>query len=246
MDVAREDRIELLFEEALALESAERSSFLDQACVGDPALRSELDELLRNAAGARDFAGRVQGAIVARWADYVLAGSAPRRDTSRRRRLYRVGGAAGLAIVVGAGVLLGVSRSRSRVDRSIRSVAVLPVAEVSPDSVRQPLSDEMMTLLIDRIARVGGVRVTPRSSVVAYEASRKSSREIGRELGVDALVQVSIFRDDTRARVTVSLISASAEHVAWSQTFGGSLGDAPSLEREVAETVAGEVGRRAR
>jgi TolB-like protein len=258
MDVAREDRIELLFEQALAIAPGERQSFLDQACADDPALRSELEGLLASAGGARDFARGVAGAIVARWMDYVLRGPVGATDPRNSRRAIKLASSVrhsrerwtrlllvlsgAVAIIVG--VLFAVSRSRPRGDTPIRSVAVLLSAELSPDTVRQAIADELASLLIDRIAHVGDVRVSSRSSVLPYRATRKSSRQIGRELGVDGLIQMSILRDDTRARINVSLISARGEHVVWSQTFEGSLSDVKSLEREVAEAVTREVQRR--
>jgi TolB-like protein len=158
-----------------------------------------------------------------------------------------LGGATGIVVMLGAGGLFSVSRWRARVDQPIHSVAVLPAADFSGDTARQALAEEMTALLIDRMSHVAGLRaVTPRWLVVAYKGTRKSSREIGRELGVDGLLQVSVFRDEARARVTASLISASAEQVVWSGSFERAMSELPTLEREVAEAVAREVQRRAR
>lgn len=265
MDEAREDLIERLFGEALALAPDERAPFLEEACGGDAALRSELAALLANEAGARDFFDRVAGDSAIRWAHHALAdpwlatddvtdtaGRAAARSVVRhrtdqpRRRFVRVGAAAVLFVLVVTMAVFAVSRRTSSADDAIASVAVFSVTDLAPDSATRGIADDMIDLLIDRLSRVRELRaVTPRTSVMRYAGTRKSAREIGEELGVDGLVEVSVFRDDERARVTVDLILVDTEQVMWSRHFEGAMREVPALGREVAEVVALEVRRRA-
>jgi len=75
MDATREDRLEQLFDEALAMTPAQRAAFLDDACVGDPALRSTVEDLLADRVEANDLMDRVARPIVARWGGVALGGS---------------------------------------------------------------------------------------------------------------------------------------------------------------------------
>ena len=79
MDAAREDRLERLFEEASAVKPEQRDAFLQDACAGDSEVRSKLEDLLTDAAGAGDFVDRVVGPVVFRYAS-VLLGNSPSAD----------------------------------------------------------------------------------------------------------------------------------------------------------------------
>jgi tetratricopeptide (TPR) repeat protein len=75
IDATREDRLEQLFHEASAMTPAQRSCFLDDACAGDPQLRSSVEVLLADVAGANDFMDRVASPVVARCTGVALGGS---------------------------------------------------------------------------------------------------------------------------------------------------------------------------
>jgi len=86
IDAAREDRLERLYDAASAMTPAQRASFLHDACVGDPRLRSTVDGLLADRAEAKDFMDRVASPIVARCAEVALGGSRfAARDGAGRR-----------------------------------------------------------------------------------------------------------------------------------------------------------------
>ena len=80
--------------------------------------------------------------------------------------------------------------------------------------------------------------------MIGYRGTRKPVREIGRELGVDGLVESSVLREGERVRVNVSLIAADAERALWSRSFEGSMRDVLTLEREAAQALAREIQRR--
>jgi TolB-like protein len=143
-----------------------------------------------------------------------------------------------------AGAVVAFSRRISSAADPIVSVAALPVTNVASDSATRGIADGVTDLLIDRLSRVRQLRaVALRTSVMRYAGTRKSAREIGEELGVDRLVDVSVFRDDQRARVTADLILVAKEQLVWSQRFDGAMRDVRALGREVAEAVAQEVQR---
>src|SRR5678816_73531 len=75
IDATREDRLEQLFHEASAMMPAQRARFLDDACVGDPQLRSSVEGLLADRSEANDFMDRVASHVVARYTEVALGGS---------------------------------------------------------------------------------------------------------------------------------------------------------------------------
>jgi TolB-like protein len=168
------------------------------------------------------------------------------RRVATRGRALKLTGAVALATLLVGGALFGVSQWVDRADGRIRSLAVLPVNDNTTDAKRQIIARDITTLLIDRLSQVPELRrVTPRTLVAPYRGTQKSSRDIGRELGVDGLVTVTLFRDAERARFTVNLILAEAEQVVWSRAFERGIVDIAALEREVVAAVADEARRRA-
>ena len=167
----------------------------------------------------------------------VQRGGRVRRPFSLAR-VVRMGG---VGLLLATAIFTGVTY-RSRALPRVHSLAVLPLAASTRDSVQDDLSDGMTDLVINRLSQLGGLsRVISRTSVARYKNTRKTSRQIGRELGVDALVEMSVLRVGARIRTTVSLIDAEAERVLWSGTFERVEGDVLTLQREVAQAIAHEL-----
>ena len=119
---------------------------------------------------------------------------------------------------------------------------MLPVTDFTRDSTREPFAAEMTDLVINQLSQLSGLRrVVPQTSVTQYKGTQKSSRTIGRELGVDGLVEASVLRQGERVRVNVSLIAANAQRVLWSQSFERPMSDVLTLQREVAQAIAREI-----
>jgi eukaryotic-like serine/threonine-protein kinase len=128
--------------------------------------------------------------------------------------------------------------SNGRVD----SLAVLPVRDVTGDASQQDFAEGMTDLLINQLSQLSGLRrVISRASVVEYEGTRKSSRQIARELGVDALVEASVLRAGERIRIDVRLIQADEQRVVWSHSFERAMRDVLTLQREVSQAIAHEL-----
>jgi tetratricopeptide (TPR) repeat protein len=88
---------------------------------------------------------------------------------------------------------------------------------------------------------IRGLRVISRTSAMQFKDTRLSAPEIARKLGVDALVEGSVIREGNRIRIHAQLIRASTDEHFWSETYDRELGDALTLESEVAQSIAQRV-----
>jgi len=119
----------------------------------------------------------------------------------------------------------------------IRSVAVLPLENLSGDPEQEYFADGMTEQLIADLATIGRLRVISRASVMHYKQARKTVPTIARELQVDAIVTGSIVRAGARVRIIAKLIRGGTGEVIWTQSFDGELRDAQALPNEVARTI---------
>ena len=160
--------------------------------------------------------------------------------TSRARLWLVLGGVAGLALIAVTYVMLR-GHTGHTTQSKIRSLAVLPLSNLSGDSSQEYLADEMTEELCGRLARIHDLRVISRTSVMRFKGTKLSVPEIARTLGVDALVEGSVIRHGNRIRVHAQLIRASTDEHLWADEYDGELGDVLTLESEVAQSIARRV-----
>jgi len=127
------------------------------------------------------------------------------------------------------------------VEPKIQSLAVLPLTNLSGDPAQQYFADGMTEEVIGRLSMIRGLRVISRTSAMQFKNTKLLLPEIARTLGVDALVEGSVIREDNRIRVHAQLIHASTDEHFWSETYDRELGDALTLESEVAQSIAKKV-----
>lgn len=123
----------------------------------------------------------------------------------------------------------------------IRSVAVLPLQNLSDDPSQEYFSDGMTDALITNLAQIKSLRVISRTSSMQFKGSKKSLPEIGRELGVDALIEGTVLRDGKHIRIDAQLIRADGDRHIWAQSYQRNLDDVVALQAEVATRVATEI-----
>ncbi|HYQ90325.1 MAG TPA: protein kinase [Candidatus Binatia bacterium] len=123
----------------------------------------------------------------------------------------------------------------------IRSLAVLPLQNVSRDPAQEYFADGMTEALITELARVKALRVISRTSAMKYKGVQKALPEIARELNVDAILEGSALLVGKRVRVTVQLVSARVEEMLWGDRYDGEIEDVLDMQSRVAETVAKEI-----
>jgi TolB-like protein/DNA-binding winged helix-turn-helix (wHTH) protein/Flp pilus assembly protein TadD len=147
-----------------------------------------------------------------------------------------------LAIVLGLLTLaVWQFRSRGRVPASIRSLAVLPLDNLSGDASQGYFADGMTDELITDLSQISALRVISRTSVMVYKGARKPLPQIARELNVDAVVEGTVLRSGDHVRITAQLIDASTDKHLWSQSYEGELRDTLALQNRVASAIADQI-----
>jgi TolB-like protein/DNA-binding winged helix-turn-helix (wHTH) protein/Tfp pilus assembly protein PilF len=159
-----------------------------------------------------------------------------------RVRKWLWAGAVSLLLLAAFGAyLLTRNRSAHANAPKITSLAVLPLKNLSGDPAQEYFADGMTEELIGRLSTIRGLRVISRTSVMQFKDTKLLAPEIARTLGADALVEGSVIREGNRIRVHAQLIRASTDEHFWSETYDRELGDALSLESEVAQSIAKKV-----
>lgn len=172
--------------------------------------------------------------------------AAEARPASKRRGLMAV---VALVLLVLAG---GVWLARSDKPRPVATpagashkvmLAILPFENLSGDAGREYLSDGLTEELITQVARVSPTRlgVIARTSSMKYKGAARGVDEIGRELGVDYVVEGSIRHGDGTLRITAQLIQVSDQTHLWAQSYDGPSADALDLENRTAGRIATEL-----
>ncbi len=140
-------------------------------------------------------------------------------------------------------VLYAVSRPRTPnpAPPKIRSLAVLPLKNLSGDPSQDYFADGMTDALIGRLSSIHGLRVISRTSVMRFKNPQMSVPQIAKILGVDAVVEGSVMRDGDRIRVTAQLIRAATDEHFWSETYDRDLRDVFTLQSELAQSIAQKV-----
>jgi TolB-like protein/tetratricopeptide (TPR) repeat protein len=118
------------------------------------------------------------------------------------------------------------------------AVAVMPLANQAADAKDEYFSDGLTDELIRVLSRIDGLRVTARSVTFRFKGRLWDVRQVGRELGVEAVLEGSVWRSGDRIRITVNLVGVKDGFNLWSQRFDGTLGDLFGIQDKVCAAVA--------
>ena len=158
---------------------------------------------------------------------------------ARHPRLLRLGAILSACLVLFAAAAWLFSK-RMHAAPAIRSLAVLPLNNLSGDPSQDYFADGMTDELITELAHIPNLRVVSRTSVMLDKNAHKSLPEIARELNVDAIVEGSTVRSGDRVRITAQLIDARTDRHLWAQSFEGPAADVLSLQDSVAQQIASQ------
>jgi len=162
-----------------------------------------------------------------------------------RLRPWLLAGAAMLLLAAGATVTLDVFHIRDRLNiwspsPVIRSIAVLPMVNLSGDPAQEYFVDGLTDLLIEQLSRISSLRVTSRTSAMVYKGGHKALGAIGRELNVDAVLEASMIHAGSALRVTATLRRPSDDSRLWGQTYEATMADAFKIQAQIVrELVTG-------
>jgi TolB-like protein/DNA-binding winged helix-turn-helix (wHTH) protein/tetratricopeptide (TPR) repeat protein len=157
------------------------------------------------------------------------------------RRWLLVGAVSLFALVAVTTYILTRSRAADAKAPKITSLAVMPLKNLSGDPAQEYFADGMTEEVIGRLSMIRGLRVISRTSVMQFKDTHLSAPEIAHKLGVDALIEGSVIRGGNRIRVHAQLIRGSTDEHFWSESYDRELGDALTLESDVAQSIARKV-----
>jgi TolB-like protein/DNA-binding winged helix-turn-helix (wHTH) protein/Tfp pilus assembly protein PilF len=146
-------------------------------------------------------------------------------------------GAVGLLLLVALGIWL---HRRHTASAPIRSLAVLPLDNLSGDPTQEYFADSMTDELITELASIPGLRVVSRTSIMQEKGSHKALQQIATELNADAVVEGSIVRSGDKVRITAQLIDARTDRHLWARSFEGTSTDIVALQDSVAREIAAQ------
>jgi adenylate cyclase len=127
-------------------------------------------------------------------------------------------------------------------NNKIRSIAVLPFADLSAEGDQEHFSDGIAEEILNALSKVGSLHVPARTSCFAFREANLDAREIGKRLGVEALLDGSIRKVEKRLRINVELIDASNGYQLWSERFDREIEDIFAIQDEIARSVLESLG----
>ncbi len=130
---------------------------------------------------------------------------------------------------------------RSDARPAIRSIAVLPLKNLSGDPNQQYFADGMTDELITMLAQIHSLRVISRTSVMRFRGVRRPLPDIARELNVDAVIEGSVLQSGGSVRVTAQLLDARQDRHLWAASYERRLTDVVGLQSQVAQAIAEQV-----
>jgi adenylate cyclase len=154
---------------------------------------------------------------------------------------FRTRAAFGIAVLVamaGLGYLLyerGLGRAQPAGGRN--SIAVLPFTNLSGDPSREFFSDGISEELLNLLARVPGLQVAARTSAFAYKGRNVDIRQVGRELGVETVLEGSVRQSGDQLRITAQLIDTTNGFHLWSETYDRRMADVFLVQDEIAAAI---------
>jgi TolB-like protein/Tfp pilus assembly protein PilF len=159
-----------------------------------------------------------------------------------RAVLAWVGAAVGLAIIAVAGYI-GLNKwySNSQARQGIRSIAILPLENLSDDPRQEYFADGMTEELINDLGQVSTLRVISLTSSMSYKGTKKTLPEIARELSVDAVVEGGVIRAGNQVQISTQLIDARSDRPIWAHTYVRDFTSGLAWQGEVAQAIADEI-----
>jgi TolB-like protein/Tfp pilus assembly protein PilF len=177
-------------------------------------------------------------ALILAWAFDVTPQGIKATPTVALRRNVIMLVATGVVISAAAGFFLLPRASARKIDKSI---AVLPFENLSNDQENAFFADGIQDDILTSLSKIGDLKVISRTSVMQYRGKGNNVREIGKALGVSAILEGSVRRSANRIRVNVQLIDAITDEHIWANDYDRDLTDVFMIQSDLAQKIAGEL-----
>ena len=164
----------------------------------------------------------------------------PGRVAARFTQVKIAACALGLIVAIGCWLVWRIAW-RGHSAGMIRSIAVLPLENLSGDAAQDYFAEGMTDELITNLGQIGSLRVISRTSIMQYKGAHKPLPQIARELDVDAVVEGTVLRSGAQVRITAQLIQARTEQHLWTNSYQGDIRDVLGLQSQVASAIASEI-----
>ena len=129
-------------------------------------------------------------------------------------------------------------------DPQIRSLAVLPLVNLSGDPAQEYFSDGMTDSLITNLAQIATAKVISRTSIMRFKKTDKTVPEIAKELNVDRIIEGTVQRSGDQVQINMQMIHGPTDRHVWAQSYKGNVSDLFAMERDVTEDIARQVQSR--
>src|SRR5438874_563614 len=148
-----------------------------------------------------------------------------------------------LLILLGAGVLISMVAGlfilpRASARKLDKSIAVLPFENFSDSKENAFFADGIQDDILTTLAKISDLKVISRTSVMPYRGKASNAREIGKALGVSAILEGSVRKDGNRVRVNVQLINAANDEHIWAEDYDRDLTDMFAIQTDLAQKIA--------
>jgi serine/threonine-protein kinase len=158
-------------------------------------------------------------------------------DHTSRWRLRVAAGVFIVALVAGTAWMWTTKLAPGAPHPAIDSLVVLPFVNLSSDKENEYFSDGLTEELINTLTTIDGLRVVARTTAFQFKGKAQDIRGIGRQLGVAAVLEGSVRKENTRLRVTAQLNSATDGYHFWSETYDRDLKDVFAIQEEIAQAI---------
>ena len=159
---------------------------------------------------------------------------------SRGRAFPRAAWAVAALVVIAIGAGWWLVRPSSDLT-PIRSIAVLPLENLSGDPEQEYFADGMTEALISELAKIRSIKVISRTSAMRYKHTDQPLTEIASELGVDAIIEGSVFKSGDDVRITAQLVHGGSDEHLWAESYTESLVNVLQLQADVALAITREI-----
>jgi serine/threonine protein kinase len=157
---------------------------------------------------------------------------------AKTRRGLLIAGVAGVLVIVAA--YGGWTLTRGGSAGQINKIGVLPIEDISGKD--QEFVAGMHDTLTNALSRLGQAGVESRSTMMRYQGGAKTTREVAKELALDAVVEMTVFRAGEIMRINVQFTDPVTSRSLWSDTYEQNVKDVLAAQGEVVGKIAKGIG----